>query len=77
MQRSGMSIRYVLADCDLYLQMHIYDNDKYMHIWYMIFKKQSEPLFLFYFIFLCFFYNSSCTYPICPLAVIQCKYVYD
>ena len=34
MQGSGMSIRFVIVNCDLYCHMHIYDNDKYMHMMY-------------------------------------------
>ena len=58
-----MSIRFVIVYCDLYFHMHIYDNDKYMHIdvWSL---KAIGTLISFYFLFFCFWYNSCCTDPV-------------
>ena len=56
-QGSRMPIRFVVDNFDLYFHMHIYDSNKYMQLLCMLFKMQLVRLFLFHFIFFCFFYN--------------------
>ena len=71
-----MSIRFVIVNCDLYFHMHIYDNNKYMHIWCTIFIKEIAPLFLFYSRFHCFFFNSCCTHPVSVLLRLLSAHIY-
>ena len=72
-----MSIRFVIVNCDLYFHMHIYDNNKYMHIWCMIFKMQLALYFYFSrFLFFFFFCNSCCTHPVSVLLQLFSAHMY-
>ena len=73
-----MLITFVIVNGDLQFHMHNYNNSKYVHIWWMLFKKQLALLFLLH-IALTFFVSFKIDAP----TVLSCEnypvqlYIYD